>query len=426
LYRNFKAFEEEPREREITRDLRNDFDDEDALRLPELNFKFGLGHVLSGILAHLSSTVLSATMAWHLVIKDSRFQLSHDFSHIHLSQFESWLLGEDIQFRYRRNKQKETGWIDSNVFQYIYRPDEIFFENVCVWEYFQNYEMRLISSLSRDQKENMENDFEENLFFRFSDKYPGYEFACLEKLNSCKIPMLFYRDHIPDLEQCNINGEDDDVDDATLNIRYVYATKMLLLFYPFHEHHEFPLFQYRWNFFCEAHENGSLYWDSRSIMQNFQDIENSKKIVSKQDSSEVLIDVNSEGDFEQDTNFEIDENGECNQGITSKEFENQVRDDGLDVIFEEFGLHADIDGWTNFQLEENVCRNLTKKMKEHHVSHDPVSSEESASIQKLSIVSGQSSTIEDYDHQHNIKSDSSDVVKVVLNIDQSIEKNEPQ
>jgi hypothetical protein len=37
--------------------------------------------------------------------------------------------------------------------------------------------MRLLSSLSTNQKENMENDFEESLFFRFSDNYPGYEFA---------------------------------------------------------------------------------------------------------------------------------------------------------------------------------------------------------------------------------------------------------
>jgi hypothetical protein len=51
-------------EREITRDLGNEFDDEDVLKIPEPNFKVGLGHVLSGILAHLSSTVLSATMAW--------------------------------------------------------------------------------------------------------------------------------------------------------------------------------------------------------------------------------------------------------------------------------------------------------------------------------------------------------------------------
>jgi hypothetical protein len=81
---------------------------------------------------------------------------------------------------------------------------------------------------------------------------------------------------------------------------------------------------------------------------------------------------------------------------------------------------------TNFQLEENVCGNLTKKMKEHHIIPDLVSSEESALIQKESNVSGRSSTFDDFDHQHNIDSDSSDVVKVVLNVDQSIEKNEPQ
>jgi hypothetical protein len=46
----------------------------------------------------------------------------------------------------------------------------------------QNYEMRLISSLSTNQKENMESDFEENFFCRFSNNNPGYDFACLEKL----------------------------------------------------------------------------------------------------------------------------------------------------------------------------------------------------------------------------------------------------
>ena len=63
--------------------------------------------------------------------------------------------------------------------------------------------------------------------------------------------MLYYRDHIPYLEQFNINGENDDVDDATINIRNIYAMKMLLLFYPFCEHHEFPLFQDSWNFFVK-------------------------------------------------------------------------------------------------------------------------------------------------------------------------------
>jgi len=175
--------------------------------------------VLSGILAHLSSTIINATMAWHLVMKDSRFQFSHVFSQILLSQFESWLLGDDIQFRSQRNKKEETGWIDSNVFQYIYRPEQCDFNTVFVWEYFQNYEMRLISFLSTNQKENMESDFEENFCYRFSSNYPGYDFPCLEKLKICKVPMLYYKDHIPDLEQCNISGEDDVVDAATLNVR---------------------------------------------------------------------------------------------------------------------------------------------------------------------------------------------------------------
>jgi hypothetical protein len=44
-------------------------------------------------MAHLSSAILSATMAWHLVINESRFKFSLEFSHILFSQFESWLLG---------------------------------------------------------------------------------------------------------------------------------------------------------------------------------------------------------------------------------------------------------------------------------------------------------------------------------------------
>ena len=58
--------------------------------------------------------------------------------------------------------------------------------------------------------------------------------------------MLYYKDHIPDLEQCNIHGGDDVVDAATLNVRNDYVTKMLLLFYSFRENHDLPLFEDRW------------------------------------------------------------------------------------------------------------------------------------------------------------------------------------
>ncbi len=73
------------------------------------------------------------------------------------------------------------------------------------------------------------------------------------------------------------------------NSTAAYVTKMLLLFYPFRENHDFPLFEDRWKFFCEAHERGSLYWDSSRIMQNIQNVQNSKKIVSKQESVATTI-----------------------------------------------------------------------------------------------------------------------------------------
>ncbi len=76
------------------------------------NFSVGLGHVLSGIMAHLSSSVISATLAWHLVIEESRFHFSHDFSQILLSQFESWLLGGifNSDFKVQRT-MKQVGLI---------------------------------------------------------------------------------------------------------------------------------------------------------------------------------------------------------------------------------------------------------------------------------------------------------------------------
>jgi hypothetical protein len=50
--------------------------------------------------------------------------------------------------------------------------------------------MRLISSLSSNQKENLENDYEENQFFKFNEMYPGHQFSCVEKLKKYKVPML--------------------------------------------------------------------------------------------------------------------------------------------------------------------------------------------------------------------------------------------
>jgi len=64
-------------------------------------------------------------------------------------------------------------------------------DSICVWEFVQQYEMKLKSLLSNSQRENMESDFEENFFFKFMDEYPGYNFVCLVKLKYYKLPMIY-------------------------------------------------------------------------------------------------------------------------------------------------------------------------------------------------------------------------------------------
>jgi len=65
-------------------------------------------------------------------------------------------------------------------------------------------------------------------------------------------------------------------------------------------------------------------------------------------------------------------------------------------------------------------------MKEQHVIHEPVSSEDSALIQKTSKFSEKSYNFVESDHQQPLNNDSTDVVKVILNLNRSVENHEPQ
>jgi hypothetical protein len=77
-----------------------------------------------------------------------------------------------------------------------------------------------------------------------------------------------------------------------------------------------------------------------------------------------------------------------------------------------FGIQDDNDGLTNLQLGQIFCGNLTSKMKEQHVIHDPVSSEDSVLIQKTANFSEKSYNFVESDHQQPLNNDSTDVVKV--------------
>jgi hypothetical protein len=119
-------------------------------------------------------------------------------------------------------------------------------------------------------------------------------------------------------------------------------------------------------------------------------------------------------------------NDDDNQEMSLKMIENQIQDDDLEVIFEGFGIQDGIDSLTNFKIGENVCGNLTRNMMEQHIIHGPVSTEESVLIPKNLNIGEQTSTFEESDRHQTINNDNNDVVKVVLNLDQSMENHEPQ
>ncbi len=100
----------------------------------------GLRRLLSGINAHLSSCVVSATMAWYLVTHGTRFHFSHEFKPLLLTQLEAWYEEKCYsrrirqKKRYRRrngshssnipspNESHSEVWFDSDVNNYIFWP----------------------------------------------------------------------------------------------------------------------------------------------------------------------------------------------------------------------------------------------------------------------------------------------------------------
>ncbi len=80
------------------------------------------------------------------------------------------------------------------------------------------------------------------------DEYSGYKFVCLEKLKYHKLPMIYYKGKNLDLELSKLHMENEEIDDSTREIRNDYATKMLILFHPFRQIHDFPELINRWKF----------------------------------------------------------------------------------------------------------------------------------------------------------------------------------
>jgi hypothetical protein len=214
--------------------------------------QIGLRHLLSGINSHLSSCVVSATMAWYLVIHGSRFHFSHEFKPLLLSQIQEWYKGENFKRRIRYQKRKrdirdlnESNntrsptsntaeedkspiWYESSIHNYVYRPQNgtIIFDNI----YESNFDLVAIKPehfMTEEQNENNDNSY-----FRFSYQHPGFLFSCLTKRKSECLPKLYYNNKFPDVA-IDETEHGDDVEDSVKQLREEYALMAMLLFFPF-------------------------------------------------------------------------------------------------------------------------------------------------------------------------------------------------
>jgi len=279
--------------------------------------QIGLRRLLSGINAHLSSCVVSATMAWYLVTHGSRFHYSHQFKPLLLSQYEAWFEGasHSRRIRYKKTNKKKgdnapvnsnirspTGngdessevWFDSDVSNYIFRPEHPIFNNMSVWEYHAKYDLRVVRPkcyLGEDQ------DYEDTgKYFRFKRGHPGFQYSCLVKRDRECIPKLYYSSKFPDIASLQMYPLGHTAMDESCNqVREAYAKKAMLMFFPFRSKQElYGKHNRLWESFIEQKQmllsgvlgeanSASLYTNSIQILQNIQDLLNVKRVPNVDD-----------------------------------------------------------------------------------------------------------------------------------------------
>ena len=134
---------------------------------------------------------------------------------------------------------------------------------------------------------------------------------------------------------------------------------MLILFFSFREKSDFPIFDQRWNFFCSTMDDGKLYYDASRIMQNIQDVENSKKIGVIPDGIEQNTTALEKCTSQLNT-FDDDQSDDS-------DFEQLNHDDvgnEFDYIMEEYEMHQDL---FKDNLDEANCGTFLYKMKDSHI-----------------------------------------------------------
>ncbi len=122
----------------------------------------------------------------------SRFVFSHDFSDFLVGKMEATLEGEITNVRIRSNKLNNgtITWPESLADDYLHRPSEDEFENICFYDLTRRYKKTFksynTSQFSSDEVSHYKVRGARR--YKFNQTHPGYEFCYLTELKQPTIP----------------------------------------------------------------------------------------------------------------------------------------------------------------------------------------------------------------------------------------------
>ena len=314
---------------------------------PEDSFTKALCVMLSGLRAATSRHVVSATMAHLLISLDGhRFQFSHRFGHLLISQLEATLEGNPTDCRLRSFKiNGQTHFYgDSASEDYIYRPRCL--EDKCA--YYMSMWYKKTNKTKKEARESMigcdessqeldyddsdyisdtdevnddgisketneqdhdnevirEEDDEENeesttsqetnsqlnedTNLEFIEGHEARMFTKLSKLKQWVVPMMFYDgDRICKIELLDLGRTE--TNPIAKEFREEYAKTALMMFYPFRDKADLMINNSHWILFeqeLNKYNNGepTVFWKKGfEILQNIEDRKNLQHNIEKRE-----------------------------------------------------------------------------------------------------------------------------------------------
>ena len=328
---------------------------------PDDAFTKALCVMLSGLRAATSRHVVSATMAHLLMSFDGhRFQFSHKFGHLLVSQLEATIEGNPTDCRLRSFKiDGETHFYgDSTSEDYIYRPHSL--ENKCAY-YMSMWYKKIVKTKKQAKQcmtvndcEDMDNDTicsdeedsqlsepddtnwndddsvvtsksnysatgadNDSITYNtedleFTEGHEAKMFTKLTRLKQWVVPMMFYDgDSLCNIELLDLGHTD--VNPIAQDFREEYAKIALMMFYPFREKSDLMIDGSHWNLFAKElnkHNMGetTLFWPKGfEILQNIENRRNLQHNIEKREDT-VTRNTRNRLPTEKKKPFEADKN----------------------------------------------------------------------------------------------------------------------